>query len=194
MAARGAREEATPSVGDRARELFGPRFGSFVVGDATQDVPAQKQQFNELGLDPGIEPSREGLPRLSVDLRLQIAERDDTCRGGWLGIDHVPVAAAAARLDITACSFGLVERAASGRADSGRGSEIREDTRSRYGLLVDTVADPAPLPALINVVKMVSAMSSFGLRPPQVSWLPLQQRPLDLEVTLLGVASRHRPP
>ena len=78
----GAREEGYAVGRAIVRELFGPRFSPFVVGDATQDVPTQKQQFNELGLAPGIEPSREGLPRLAVDLRLQIAEREDTCRGG----------------------------------------------------------------------------------------------------------------
>ena len=80
--ARARARKATPSVGPIVRELVGPRFSPFVVGDATQDVPTQKQQFNELGLAPGIEPSREGLPRLAVDLRLQIAQREDTCRGG----------------------------------------------------------------------------------------------------------------
>ena len=78
----GAREEGYAVGRAIVRELFGTCFSSFVVGDATQDVSTQKQQFNEFGLAPGIEPSREGRPRLTVDLRLQVAERDHPCRGG----------------------------------------------------------------------------------------------------------------
>ena len=54
----GAREEGYAVGRAIARELFGPRFSPFVVGDATQDVPTQNHQVNELGLTPGIEPSR----------------------------------------------------------------------------------------------------------------------------------------
>ena len=66
----GAREEGYAVGRAIARELFGPRFSSFVVGDATQEVSTQKQQVNEFGLAPGIDPPRGVLARPTVDLRL----------------------------------------------------------------------------------------------------------------------------
>jgi hypothetical protein len=54
----------------------------FVVCDAAEDVAQQRHQLNERGLTTNIEPSREGLALLAVDLRLQIRQRERAC-GRW---------------------------------------------------------------------------------------------------------------
>lgn len=76
----GARDEGYAVSRAMVRELFGPRLRPFVVCDATEDVPPQRHEFNELGSTTHVEPSREGHPLLAVDLRLQIRQRESTCR------------------------------------------------------------------------------------------------------------------
>ena len=78
----GAREEGYAVSRAIVRELFGPRLRPFVVCDATEDVAAQRHQFDERGLTTNIEPCREGLPLLAVDLRLQIRQRERACGRG----------------------------------------------------------------------------------------------------------------
>ena len=78
----GPREEGYAVGRAIVRELFGPRLRPFVVCDATQDLASQRHQFNELGLTTNIEPSREGLALLAVDLRLQVRHRERACGRG----------------------------------------------------------------------------------------------------------------
>ena len=75
----GAREEGFAVSRAIVRELFGPRVRPFVVCDASEDLAPQRHQFDELGLTTNIEPSREGLALLAVDLSLQIRHRERAC-------------------------------------------------------------------------------------------------------------------
>ena len=171
----GAGEEGYAVGRGIARELLGPRFSPFVVGDATQDVPPQGNQFNELGLtaDSRAAP-RLASPLLPVDLRLQIRQREDTCRRGELAIDHPAGCCrciAASRhhrppqSDLSSESSILAGGFGSGGARYGKAREARTACWSTPSLI------RGPLPALISMVSKVSAMSSLGDRPPQVSWL-----------------------
>ena len=78
----GAREEGYAVSRAIVRELFGPRLRPFVVCDGTEDVAAQRHQFDERGLTTNIEPSGEGLALLAVDLCLQIRQRERPCGRG----------------------------------------------------------------------------------------------------------------
>jgi hypothetical protein len=72
-----------------ASELLGALFSPLVIGNATQDVPPQGNQVNELGLIADSEKPRPGLSLLPFDLRLQIPQREDSRRREELPIDHL---------------------------------------------------------------------------------------------------------
>ena len=107
-------------------------FSPLVVGDATQDVPTQRNQLDELDLIADSEKPRPGQSLLTFDLRLQIREREAPCRCEELALDRPAGLLAAASPCLVL--IGLVNRPCPPEALSwSGGSGLGERDTGRRG-------------------------------------------------------------
>ena len=82
----GAGQEGA-AVGWRvAHQLLGQRCGALVVGDATQDMPAQDEQVDQVSVPGHRKPSNCRLRLETVDLRLQIDQGNDATGCGQFAV------------------------------------------------------------------------------------------------------------